>query len=57
MEKPKVFEPKETLDPEEKRLPFRESGRRRGAKSLVSAGRLMTKAMGIKSSLLGGRSA
>lgn len=53
---PKVVEPKRPIDPqEETNIPFRERGRRRGRNSLVSAGRLTTKATGRKSSLLGGQ--
>lgn len=51
---PKVEKPKEPIDPiEDETIPARERTRNRGRSSLVSAGRLVTKASGIKSSLLG----
>lgn len=52
---PKVEKPKEPIDPEDTQtaIPARERSSMRGRSSLISAGRLVTKAAGIKSSLLG----
>lgn len=49
----KPVKPKIPLDPEENKQPAREARRRSGRQSLVSAGRLMRKAAGVKASLLG----
>jgi len=53
MSPPEVEKPKRNIDPEEKKLAARESTGKRGRESLVVAGRLPTKALGRKSSLLG----